>query len=66
MIYILHKHVPVTETVKKSIRKTAAEFMRMVPMFSYRLAQRDYEFILVSPVKKRLLLKMYILGKYIS
>lgn len=54
------------ETVKKSIRKTAAEFMSMVPMFSYRLAQRDYELILVNPVKKRLLMKMYILGMFLN
>lgn len=51
------------ESVKKSIRRTAAEFMKHIPMFSQRLAQRDYEMILVPPHKKRLLLKMYILGE---
>ena len=50
------------DSVKKSVRKTAAEFMSLVPMFSRRLAQRDYDFILVNPVKKRILLKMYIMG----
>lgn len=54
------------ESVKKSIRRTAAEFMKMVPMFSQRLAQRDYDFILVNPVKKRLLMKMYILGLFLN
>lgn len=49
--------------MKKSIRRTAAEFMKLVPMFSQRLAQRDYEMILVPPHKKRMLLKMYILGE---
>ena len=60
-LFILLFHL--TESVKKTIRKTAGEFMTMVPMFSQRLAQRDYDFILVNPVKKRLLMKMYIMGK---
>ncbi|XP_053393909.1 uncharacterized protein LOC123525355 isoform X2 [Mercenaria mercenaria] len=54
------------ESVKKTIRKTAAEFMPMIPMFSQRLAQRDYDFILVPPHKKRLLLKMYIMGLFLN
>lgn len=54
------------DTVKRSIRRTAAEFMTMVPMFSQRLAQRDYDFILVNPVKKRLLMKMYIMGLFLN
>ncbi|XP_060587857.1 uncharacterized protein LOC132743356 [Ruditapes philippinarum] len=54
------------ESVKKSIRRTAAEFMPMVPMFSQRLAQRDYDFILVPPHKKRILLKMYIMGLFLN
>jgi len=36
--------------------------MKLMPMFSQRLAQRDYDLILVPPHKKRILLKMYILG----
>lgn len=48
--------------VQEPIRKNAANFMTLMPMFARRLAQRDYDFILVPPVKKRLLLKMYIIG----
>lgn len=54
------------ECCKKSIRRTAAQFMTMVPMFSQRLAQRDYDFMLVPPHKKRLLLKMYIIGLFLN
>ena len=52
-----------TGSVKKSVRKTATEFMSLVPMFSQRLAQRDYDFILIPPYKKRMLMKMYIMGE---
>ena len=58
-------NILLTDSVKKSVRKTAAEFMSLVPMFSRRLAQRDYDFILVNPVRKRILLKMYIMGMFI-
>ncbi|KAJ8305938.1 hypothetical protein KUTeg_016483 [Tegillarca granosa] len=47
------------ESVKPTIRETAREFMELVPIFAQRLAQRDYDLILVSPVKKRMLLKMF-------
>ena len=60
----LKVNILLIDSVKKSVRKTAAEFMSLVPMFSRRLAQRDYDFILVNPVKKRLLLKMYIMGMF--
>ena len=65
MFKYLKINILLTDSVKKSVRKTAAEFMSLVPMFSRRLAQRDYDFILVNPVKKRLLLKMYIMGMFI-
>lgn len=51
------------ESVKPSIRVTAKELMKLLPSFKERLAQREYDFILVSPMKKRMLLKMYALGK---
>lgn len=51
------------ESVKDSIRSTASDLMYMMPQFVRRLAQREYDFLLVSPVKRRLLLKMYCLGK---
>ena len=61
----LHKICPVciAEMVQEPIRKNAAYFMTLMPVFAQRLAQRDYDFILVPPNKKRLLLKMYIVGE---
>ncbi|XP_069126888.1 uncharacterized protein [Argopecten irradians] len=54
------------ETVKESIRYTANEFLKLMPSFTQRLAQRDYDFILVNPVKKRMLLKMYCMGLFLN
>ena len=61
----LHKIclVCIAEMVQEPIRKNAAHFMTLMPMFAQRLAQRDYDFILVPPNKKRLLLKMYTVGE---
>ena len=50
-------------SVKDSIRRTAGEFMRMMPQFVRRLAQREYDFIMIKPVKRRILLKLYIMGE---
>nr|KAG5709594.1 hypothetical protein BaRGS_001644 [Batillaria attramentaria] len=54
------------EMVHESIRKNAAHFMTLMPMFAQRLAQRDYDLILLSPLKKRLLLKMYIIAVWMD
>lgn len=64
-LHLVHRISPVfiAEMVQDSIRKNAAHFMTLMPMFAQRLAQRDYDFILVPPHKKRLLLKMYIVGE---
>lgn len=58
-----HQQLYLTETVKESIRKTAKEFLSVMPMFCQRLAQRDYDLILVSPMKRRMLLKMFCMGQ---
>ncbi|XP_071119124.1 uncharacterized protein [Haliotis cracherodii] len=50
------------DSVKDSIRETAEELMKLMPMFTRRLAQRDYDLILVSPLKRRMLLKMTVMG----
>jgi hypothetical protein len=34
-----------------------------MPAFAKRLAERDYDFILMNPMKRRMLLKMYCMGK---
>ncbi|XP_038067918.1 uncharacterized protein LOC119737550 isoform X2 [Patiria miniata] len=51
-----------SESVKSSIRETAHEFMKLMPAFKKRLAQREYDFILMTPLKRRMLLKMFTLG----
>ncbi|XP_022105517.1 uncharacterized protein LOC110987250 isoform X2 [Acanthaster planci] len=63
-----HTHLsPVSlfsESVKSSIRETAHEFMKLMPAFKKRLAQREYDFILMTPMKRRMLLKMFTLGVF--
>ncbi|XP_041358588.1 uncharacterized protein LOC121375280 [Gigantopelta aegis] len=54
------------ESVKDSIRSTSADLMKMMPMFSRRMAQRDYDLILVSPMKRRMLLKMFVMGVFLN
>ena len=51
------------ESVKASIRETANEFMKLLPDFKKRLAQREYDFCLMTQKKRQMLLKMYTLGK---
>ncbi|XP_047123331.1 uncharacterized protein LOC100206956 [Hydra vulgaris] len=53
-------------SVKSSVRETSEEFIRLMPSFRKRLMQREYDFILISPLKRRILLKMYTLGVFIS
>ena len=53
-------------TSKESVRETAKEFLKLMPSFSKRLAQREYDLSLVPPRKRRLLLKMYALGVFVN
>lgn len=53
-------------SVKKTIRETAKEFMVLMPQMRKRLDQREYDFILMDPMKKRMLLKMYVLGTFVN
>ncbi|KAK3584573.1 hypothetical protein CHS0354_024621 [Potamilus streckersoni] len=55
-----------SESVKPSIRQTTTNFLAMLPEFTQRLAQREYDFALASPKKRRLLFKMYILGLFLN
>ncbi|XP_077981309.1 uncharacterized protein LOC144436390 [Glandiceps talaboti] len=55
-----------SESVKQTIRETAAELMRIMPPFKKRLLQREYDFCLMSPLKRRMLLKMYIIGVFVN
>ncbi|XP_006822682.1 uncharacterized protein LOC100373635 [Saccoglossus kowalevskii] len=54
------------ESVKSSIRQTAGDLMRVMPAFKRRLAQREYDFCLMTPEKRRMLLKMYIIGVFVN
>ena len=51
---------------KTSVKETSEEFIRLMPSFRKRLKQREYDFILMPPMKRRLLLKMYILSVFIN
>lgn len=51
---------------KNSIRETSEEFIKLMPSFRKRLKQRECDYILVPPVKRRLLLKMYILSVFVG
>ncbi|CAD5124369.1 DgyrCDS12661 [Dimorphilus gyrociliatus] len=55
-----------SESVKESIRQTAKDFIMMKAKFAKRLAARDVEFALASPVKKRMMLKMYCIAIFNS
>ena len=62
----LAPHSLFAQSVKKTIRETAKEFMTMMPQMRKRLDQREYDFILMDPMKKRMLLKMYVLGTFVN
>jgi len=51
---------------KNSIKETSDEFIKLMPSFKKRLRQREYDFILMTPLKRRLLLKMYIMSVFIG
>ena len=62
----LAPHSLFAQSVKKTIRETAKEFMILMPQMRKRLDQREYDFILMDPMKKRMLLKMYVLGTFVN
>ena len=49
---------------KASLRYSARELYQLLPAWSRRLAQREHDFILMRPVKRRLLLKLYVLSTF--
>ena len=55
-----------SESNKKTAHETANELMKIMPAFRKRLDKREYDFILVKPVKRRMLLKMYALGLFLN
>jgi len=52
-------------STKLNVQKTANELIELLPSLRSRLDQREHDFILVPPVKRRLLLKMFVLSTFI-
>jgi len=52
-------------STKLNIQKTANELIQLLPSLRCRLEQREHDLILVPPVKRRLLLKMFVLSTFI-
>ena len=55
-----------SQSNKKTVQDTANELMKIMPAFRKRLDKREYDFILMNPVKRRMLLKMYALGLFLN
>lgn len=51
---------------KKSVQDTANELMKIMPAFRKRMDKREYDFILMNPIKRRILLKLYALGLFLN
>ena len=51
---------------KNSVKETSEKFIKLMSSFRKRLKQREYAMVLVAPIKRRLLLKIYILSTFIS
>jgi len=51
-----------TESKKRQVHTTASNLALMLPDFTTRLHQRDMDMILMTPVKRRILLKMFVVS----
>jgi len=51
---------------KKKVQITSARLMKVLPAFTKRVHQRDFDLILVHPIKRRLLLKMFAVSCLLS
>eukprot|EP00118_Oscarella_pearsei_P026694 m.310298 g.310298 ORF g.310298 m.310298 type:complete len:639 (+) comp50751_c0_seq1:45-1961(+) len=51
---------------KKSVHKIACELNEIMPAFKKRLDQREHDFALMSTAKRRMLLKMFVLGVFVN
>jgi len=51
-----------TDSNKRQVHTTASNLALMLPDFTTRLHQRDMDMILVTPVKRRMLLKMFVVS----
>ena len=50
---------------KMNVQQTADELVQLLPMLQCRLEQREHDLILVPPVKRRLLLKLFVLSTFL-
>ncbi|XP_004226995.2 uncharacterized protein LOC101242461 [Ciona intestinalis] len=54
------------ETLKSYVQTTITRLTEVLPKFSRRLKQREFDLILVSPVRRRMLLKMFAVACFMS
>lgn len=52
-------------STKLNVQQTADELVQLLPSLQSRLEQREHDLILVPPVKKRLLLKLFVLSTFL-
>ena len=55
-----------SQSNKNTVQDTANELMKIMPAFRKRMDKREYDFILMNPVKRRMLLKLYALGLFLN
>lgn len=52
-------------STKINVQKTANELVQLLPSLQFRLEQREHDLILVPAVKRRLLLKLFVLSTFL-
>ena len=52
-------------STKLNVQQTANELVQLLPSLQSRLEQREHDLILVPPVKRRLLLKLFVLSTFL-
>ena len=52
-------------STKLNVQQTANELIQLLPSLQARLLQREHDLILVPPVKRRLLLKLFVLSTFL-
>lgn len=54
------------DSSKDSVRYCAQELHKLLPAWQKQLRQREKDFILMKPVKRRILLKLYVMSLFLS
>lgn len=52
-------------STKMNVQQTANKLIQLLPSLQSRLEQREHDLILVAPVKRRLLLKLFVLSTFL-